>query len=291
VNRTVVITGATSGIGEQAAVQLAARGVRIVLVARDALRRDATLARLRAVNPVAPHAAHLADLSSIAEMKQVAADIARTEPHIDVLINNAGAVFMGRQRTVDHLAPSFALNHLSYYVLTLLLLRPLLAAPAPRVVCTSSRAHRLGRLNFDRLQVDGIAGYAASKLANLLFVRRLSQLAGQRLLINACHPGFVASRFADNTGLAWRTLMRWRKRLHGRTPAAGAGILLHLAESPELHGRSGLYFTDEGAVRPHLNAENDLDAQRLWNLSAQLTGVNWSPQPVWVGDYARTLRR
>ena len=274
--KTVVITGATSGIGAVAALHLAGRGARIVLVARDRQRAQATLAQLTAVGPGAAHALHYADLSAIGEMKRVGAEIAAGTARIDVLINNAGAVFMGRTRTADGLAATFATNHLAYYVLTLALLPRLLETPNSRIVCTASRAHEYGRLDFDRLQRDGVRGYANSKLANLLFVRRLTQLLGTAAVtVNALHPGFVATRFADNCGWAWRTLMRWRKASTGLSPEEGAQSLIYLAEAAELAGRSGGYFVRCQPAVPSSRARNDADAARLWEVSAQLTGMQW----------------
>ncbi len=275
---TVVITGATSGIGEVAALRLAEGGARIVFVARDPARAAATLARLTVAGPHAPHAVHFADLSCIAEMQRVGAAIAAAEPRIDVLINNAGAVFMGRTRTVDGLAASFATNHLAYYVLTLQLLERLRAAPAARIVCTSSRAHQYGRIDFDHLQRDGIAGYAQSKLANLLFVRRLAQLLGPGgVMVNALHPGFVATRFADNCSPLWRRFMRWRKAASGLTPEAGAQTLIYLAQSTQVAGRSGGYYVRCALTEPAASAGNDAAARRLWQISAQLTGLDFKP--------------
>lgn len=273
--RTVVITGATSGIGEVAALRMAEHGARIVFVARNPARARALLTRLRTVNPRTEHSWHLADLSQIETMRRVGDEIAAHEPHIDVLINNAGAVFMRATRTVDGLAATFAVNHLAYYVLTLRLLDRLLSTPGARIICTASRAHHFARFDLEHLRRDGIRGYALSKLCNLLFVRRLSQLlTGHDLSVNALHPGFVATRFADNTGLLWRTLMQWRKTTHGRTPEEGARTILYLAENTEVFGKTGLYFVDCMPAEPSTAARSDADAGRLWELSSQLTGVD-----------------
>ncbi len=275
---TIVITGATSGIGEVAALHLAGQGARIVCVARDPVRGAATLQRLRAAGPRASHAVHYADLSSIAEMKRVGAGIAAAEARIDVLINNAGAVYMRRTRTADGLAATFATNHLAYYVLTLQLIARLQATPGARIVCTSSRAHQYGRMDFRHLQRDGIAGYAQSKLANLLFVRRLAQILGAGgVTINAFHPGFVATRFADNCGPLWRALMSWRKRAAGLTPVQGAQTLIYLAQREAVEGRSGGYYVRCERAQPSVSAQNDADALRLWQISAQLTGLDFHP--------------
>jgi len=273
--QNIVITGATSGIGEVAALHLAQSGARIILVARSAERAKATLSRLKVINPHVEHRAYLADLSSIAEMKRVAAEILSTEPVIDVLINNVGAVYMDDTLTADGLAPTFATNHLAYYVLTLMLLPTLRASPHARIICTSSRAHRYAKLDFNNLQRNGILGYAQSKLMNLLFTRRLAQLLkDEPITINAFHPGFVATRFADNTNLLWRMLMQIRKKLFGLTPEQGAKTLIHLAESSEITATGG-YFVDCKLQEPAIHAGSDTEALHLWKLSAELTEVDF----------------
>jgi NAD(P)-dependent dehydrogenase (short-subunit alcohol dehydrogenase family) len=272
---TVVMSGATSGIGAVAAIELARRGARIVFVARDRARAATTLAQLRAVNPQVGHAVHFADLSSLAEMRAVGAAIAAAEPRVDVLVNNAGAVFMGGESTVDGLAATFALNHLAYYVLTRLLLPRLIAAAPARVICTSSRAHSYARLDFARLQRNGIRGYAQSKLMNLLFARELARrLADTGVTVHSLHPGFVATRLADNTPLLWRSLMRLRKATHGLTPAVGADTLIFLATAAGLDGDSGGYFVRRARCAPAPQAQCEADARRLWDVSAQLAGFD-----------------
>jgi NAD(P)-dependent dehydrogenase (short-subunit alcohol dehydrogenase family) len=141
----VVITGGTSGIGEVAAVALAKMGARIVLVARDKSRGDATLARLRDSAPGIAHSVHFADLLRLAEMKRVAAQIADCEPRVDILINNAGALFATRRLTEDGLERTFALNHMAYFVMTEGLRERLLAAGLARVINTASAATRAPR--------------------------------------------------------------------------------------------------------------------------------------------------
>lgn len=274
-SRTIVLTGATSGIGEAAALALARRGHRIAFVARDRARAEALLGRLRAINPAGEHAWHEGDLTTIATMKSVGAAIAAAEPRIDVLVNNAGAVYIGRPRTIDGLAPSFALNHLAGFVLTLLLLPRLRATPGARIVCTSSRAHRFARFDPDRLQVDGLRGYSLSKLENILFVRELARRLGPAgPWANAFHPGFVASRFADETPWPWRTLMKWRKAASGLSVEEGARTLLLLADDASLAGVTGQYYAHERPARPTPDACNDEFALALWQISARLTGLD-----------------
>src|SRR5271170_6198172 len=149
--KVVVMTGATSGIGEVAACELAKKGARIVFIARDPVRVEATLGKLRQAGPGVEHKAYIADLSSIADTKRVAAEIAAAEPRVDVLINNAGAFFDRRETTVDGLEKTFALNHMAYFLLTEGLKDRLIAAAPARVVSTSSTAHAGAKLDFDDL--------------------------------------------------------------------------------------------------------------------------------------------
>src|SRR5262245_50768128 len=150
--KVVVITGATSGIGQVAAEELAVMGARLVLVARDETRGEAMLARLRERAPGRGHTIHYADLSRLAEMSRVACEIAAAEPRIDVLVNNAGAMFNRRRITEDGLERTFALNHMAYLVLTHGLRERLIASVPARIVNTASEAHRGARLDFADLQ-------------------------------------------------------------------------------------------------------------------------------------------
>lgn len=181
--QVVVITGATSGIGEVAARALAGMGARIVLVARDKERAEAVLGHLRGINAAASHSVHSGDLSRLAEMKRVGAQIAAAEPRIDVLINNAGALFASRQVTEDHWERTFATNHMAYFVLTHML-RDRLTASRARIVNTASSAHKWGSIDFDDLQsakrFSPREAYGRSKLCNILFTRELARRWGRR---------------------------------------------------------------------------------------------------------------
>jgi len=203
--KVVVITGATSGIGQVAAERLAGMGARVLLVARDRTRGAASLSRLRERGPGLAHRAHYADLSSVADTKRVAAEIAAAEPRIDVLINNAGALFNTRRVTADGLELTFATNHVAYAVLTHGLRACLMAGAPARVINTASDAHRRARLAFDDLQAargySGLKVYGRSKLCNILYTRELARRwAGTGVTANSLHPGFVATRFGDRSG-------------------------------------------------------------------------------------------
>jgi NAD(P)-dependent dehydrogenase (short-subunit alcohol dehydrogenase family) len=273
--KTIVITGATSGIGEVAALRLAERGGRIVFIARDKDRAAATMEKLRRANGTVEHAALLADLSLLSEMKRVAAEIAE-EPQIDVLINNAGAVFNTRQETRDGLERTFALNHMSYFVITNLLLPRL--KPGARIVSTASGAHRRATLNFGDLQnrhgYSGFAVYARSKLCNILFTRELARrIAESGVTANCLHPGFVATRFGDQSGGLLAIGVWAAKRLGAISQEDGAKTIIHLASSPDVANINGEYFYQCDVDTPSAAARNDDDARRLWDVSARISGV------------------
>lgn len=273
--KTVVITGATSGIGAVAARRLAEQGARIVIVARDRGRAEQTLRDLHTASSGQAHGAFYADLSRLGEMKRVAAQIAAAEPRIDVLMNNAGLIATRNRRTEDGLELMFATNHMSYFVLTNLLIERLRAAGGARIVSTASEAHRRAHLDFERLQDQkGMGGYGTTKLCNILFTRELARrLAGTGITANCLHPGFVATRFGDDAGGALRTGISIAKRLFALTPAEGAKTMVYLASSPEVAGRSGEYFERCAPARPSREARSDEDAARLWELSARISGV------------------
>ena len=277
--KTIIITGATSGIGEVAAIALAGQGARIVFTARESARADATLAKLKAANPIADHAVHLADLSALAEMKRVGAELAR-EPKIDVLVNNAGALFNKRRETADGLEMTFALNHMAYFVITNALLPRL--QPGARIVTTASRAHSGAVLDFDDLQCargySGWTTYCRSKLANILFNRELARRLDERkwaagITANALHPGFVATRFGDQSGGLLRTALKIAKPLGAISPEEGAKTIIYLASSPDVVDVSGEYFNKCRVETPTPQARNDVDAKRLWEISAQIAGI------------------
>jgi len=278
--KTCIITGATSGIGQAAAFALAGKGARIVIVARDRRRADVTLDKLRAINPNAAHRAYLADLSGISEMKRAAAEISASEPRIDVLINNAGALFSYRKTTADGFERTFALNHLAYFVLTHGLIERVRASAPARIVNTSSGIHKRARLDLDDLQCsrgyDGVTAYERSKLCNVLFTRELARrLTGTGVTANSFHPGLVASRFGNRSNGLFTPLFFVIKTVFGLSAEAGARTLVYLASSPEVGSVSGKYFENCTEVLPGRWAEDDEAAARLWRESAGMTDIDW----------------
>jgi NAD(P)-dependent dehydrogenase (short-subunit alcohol dehydrogenase family) len=272
--KVVVMTGATSGIGEIAAQRLAAMGARIVLIARDAARGQKTLTRLAAGGSGAVHSIYYADLSRISEMKRAAAEIAAAEPRIDVLINNAGALFGARRVTADNLEETFATNHMAYFVLTLGLHDSLIAAAPARVVSTASAAHKGYTLNFDDLQAtqgySSFSAYGRSKLCNILFTRELARRwSGQGVTANCLHPGFVATRFGDGSGGFLSHVVRVAK-IFAISPQKGAETIVYLASSPDVSAQSGEYFYQCRPAMPTAAGRDDEAAKRLWTESAMI---------------------
>jgi NAD(P)-dependent dehydrogenase (short-subunit alcohol dehydrogenase family) len=275
--KVVVITGATSGIGEVAAQRLAGMGARMVLVARDKTRGEATLARLRSGESSISHSIHYGDLSRISEMKRLAVEIAAAEPRIDVLINNAGAMFGSRQLTEDNLERTFAVNHMAYFVLTHGLRERLLASSPARIINTASDAHKGRVLQIEDLQstkrFSAVNVYGRSKLCNILFTRELSRrLRGKGVTANCLHPGFVATRFGDGTGGLLSRVMSVAK-IFAIAPEEGARTIVYLASSPDVASVSGEYFYKCRPAMPTAEARDDTAAARLWMESAKLAGI------------------
>ena len=275
--KTVVITGGTSGIGEVAAVALAKMGARIILVARDKARGEATLARLRDSAPGVAHSVHYADLLRLVEMKRVAAQIADHESSIDVLINNAGALFATRRTTEDGLECTFALNHMAYFVATVGLRERLSASASARIINTASAAHQGATLDFDDLQsaksFGAMKAYSRSKLCNILFTRELARrLRGTGVTTNCLHPGFVATRFGDESG-ALMSRVVWLAKFFAISPARGAQTIIYLASSPDVAKTTGTYFYESVPALPSPTAQDDRSALSLWQRSAALAGM------------------
>ncbi|MEW6438990.1 MAG: SDR family oxidoreductase [Pseudomonadota bacterium] len=280
--KTVVVTGATSGIGEVAALELAGKGARIVFIARDRNRGELTLAKLNAKAPGLSHKVHYADLTRLAEMKRVAAEIAASEPRVDVLINNAGAAFAQRQVTADGFELTFALNHLSYFVITAGLRERLLGSAPARIVSTSSSAHRGMNVDLDDLQSTknyaSLKAYGRSKLENILFTRELARrLHGTGVTANCMHPGVVATRFGHESGGVLQPLLK-TVQIFALTPEKGAETIVYLASSPDVARVSGEYFVKNKIAGTSSAARDMKVAAALWRKTAELTGVDW-PEP------------
>jgi NAD(P)-dependent dehydrogenase (short-subunit alcohol dehydrogenase family) len=275
--KTCVITGATSGIGRAAAEALAAMGARIVMIARNEQRGEAMLANLRDRFPAAQHSIHYADLLRLPEVKRAAADIAAAEPHIDVLLNNAGAMFAWRKITPDGFERTFALNHVAPFVLSHGLRERLFAAAPARVINTAGALHHFAKLHLDDLRLErnytAFYAYAHAKLCCVLFTRELARRwAGSRVTVNCLHPGEVATNFGDRAG-GLIPLLFAVVHLFGNTPERGAGRIVRLASAREYAGVTGRYFYKKRLARPNPEAEDDDNAARLWDATARLAAI------------------
>ena len=275
-DKTVVITGATAGSGQVAAEALARLGARVVFTARDAARGRATLDRLVRANPDAAHDWVQADLSTLAAMKAASQALAGKVARIDVLINNAGAIFERREVTADGLEMTFAVNHMAYFVVTEEL-RPRLA-PDARIVSTASNAHAFGgALDFDDLQsakrYSGMTAYARSKLCNILWTRELARrLSGSEVTANCLHPGAVRTGFGENNNGLLKAVFGLVRPFMLK-PAQGADTLIYLASSPDVAGRSGGYWARRRLVQPSVAARDPAAALRLWEVSERVAAV------------------
>jgi retinol dehydrogenase 12 len=270
---TCVVTGGTSGIGREVALLLARRGAAVTIVGRNPERAAATVEDLRRAGARSAQAV-LGDLSAQAEVRRIAAALLASHPRIDVLVNNAGGLFLRRRSSVDGVEMTWALNHLSCFLLTLLL-KPRLVSSAPaRVVTVASEAHVTARLRLDDpAAVTGAAAYGQSKLANVLFTRALARrLQGTGVTANAVHPGRVASGFGANNGLLWTVVKPFVHR-RALSPEVAAPSVARLAIDASMAGISGRYFERDREVAPAPHAQDDLAAERLWTLSARMVGL------------------
>lgn len=277
--KVVLITGATDGLGKAAALALAKQGATVVIVGRDPAKTRATAGEIKEQSGTPSADGLVADLSSMAEVRRLANELRQGYSRLDVLINNAGAIFARRQATVDGYERTFALNHLSQFLLTNLLLDILGAGAPSRIINVSSQAHEGGAIDFDDLQGErsyGIGGgraYSRSKLANIMFTYELARrLAGAGVTANALHPGTVATRFGENNGGMMRLGMRMFHRF-AISAEEGADTIIYLASSPEVEGVTGRYWEKRRPIRSSPASYDEGAQKRLWDVSAQMTGL------------------
>lgn len=272
--KTVLITGASAGIGKATASELAARGARVALLCRDAAKaehaRGEILARTRgAAVDVVP-----LDLRSLASVRACARAVLDAYPRIDVLVNNAGVFPALLRITADGFEEQIGVNHLGHFLLTNLLLERLAASAPARVVTVSSMMHAGGEIDFASFRspakYDAMAAYRQSKLANVLFANELARrTARRRIASNSLHPGGVATEIARDS--AW--WMRAGIRLVGTSPEKGARTSVLLASAPEHEATTGRYFVSGREKAPAAAALDRALAERLWDESAKLVGV------------------
>lgn len=276
--KTMLITGASSGIGLEAAVKLARRGADVVLVARDAKKTEAAVSEVKQRSSSQKVTSLLHDLSTMAAVRACAAEFRSKHSRLDVLVNNAGGVSEHRKVTADGFEQTFAVNHLAPFLLTHLLLDMVKKSAPSRIVVTASVGHRRGTMDFDDLHFEKggysiMGAYGRSKLANVLFASELSRrLAGTGVVANSLHPGAVATPIWSKAPWYTKPALAIAK-LFMISPEAGGDTLVHLAAAPETATMTGLYFEKNKPVKPTRLARDEAVARRLWEVSEKLTGI------------------
>lgn len=285
--KTVVITGANTGIGKETARELAARGGRIIMGCRDMEKCEAAATEIRG-KTLNPHVyARRLDLASMKSVREFAERIEREEKRVDVLINNAGVMRCPSWKTEDGFDMQFGVNHLGHFLLTNLLLEKLKGSAPSRVINLASLAHIVGEmdfedLNWERRKFDTKQAYCQSKLANVLFTRELARrLEGSGVTANAVHPGVVATELGRHTGLHQSqfssSVLSPFFSLLIKSPELGAQPSVFLAVAEELEGVTGRYYDVMTEKEPAPQALDDEAARRLWEVSSKLVGLEERP--------------
>ena len=276
-SKTILVTGATSGIGFEAAKALAGMGHRVLLHSRTEAKGQEAHQRITRAAPDCEVSVVTADLASLSDVRKLADHVATRHDRLDVLLNNAGSAWFSRTVTPDGYEATFAVNHLAPFLLTNLLLEKLRASAPARIVTVASAAHRRAPLDFDDLMnskdCQVMRAYGRSKLANILFTRHLARrLAGTGVTANALHPGVVRTQIAQRNLFAKviGQLIMWAIAV----PASkGAQTSVYLATSPEVEGKSGGYYQDQRPTTPTAAALDEAAAERLWQVSGRLVGL------------------
>lgn len=279
--KVALVTGATNGIGKVTARELAKMGAATVIIGRSAEKVQQTRDEIRQAAGHAQIEGIVADLSLMSQTRAAADEFRQSYDRLDVLVNNAAIGASQRAVTGEGFERMFALNHLSYFLLTNLLLDIIRASAPARIVNVSSDAHRTTYLDFDNLQSErdwgraGFKAYGRTKLMNILFTRELARrLEGTGVTANAVHPGTVATGIWRGAGGVFGTVIGALAPLLMRTPEEGAQTSIYVATSPEVEGMTGLYFSDSKPVSPSKAAQDDAAARRLWTVSAGLAGLS-----------------
>ncbi|GGJ50147.1 SDR family oxidoreductase [Deinococcus roseus] len=271
--KTVVITGATGGIGKVTAQALSQMGAKVLVLARDAARGKDAMKGLSSDCEL-----YIGDLSSQEDLQRVCWDIHSKHEKIDVLINNAGAMFSDRLENPEGIEMTIALNHLSYYILSNLLLDLLIKAEHGRIINVSSQAHQMGYVDFTDFQYqdrryNALRAYNDTKLMNVLFTYELARrLKGTQVTSNCLHPGMVKTDFGKNAGGVLGKLFKVFRPIMV-TPEQGAKTGIYLASSPEVSEVSGKYFVNCMQSKSSVRSHDEGLAARLWYTSKELTGL------------------
>lgn len=277
--KVALVTGATSGLGKVTALELARQGAQVVIVGRNSAKTEQTVAELQDKSQSPRVSCLVGDLSVMSEVQRIAGEFKQHYAQLDVLVNNVGAIFDQRQETAEGLEMTFALNHLTHFLLTNHLLDILKASPAARVVNVSSGIHLAARLAWDDLQskrsytLNGLGAYSLAKLLNVMFSHALARhLRGTNVTSNVLHPGSVATGFGRNLSGGMRLLVELARPFE-LTPERGADTIIYLATSPDVEGVTGKYFAQRKQVLSSPASNQEANQQRMWQISADLLGL------------------
>ena len=277
--KTCLVTGATGGIGRVTALELAHMSANVIIVGRNPAKCADTVVGIREATGNLAVEFLVADLSSQQQIWQLAMDFQKRHTRLDVLVNNAGALYFGREKSVDGIEKTFALNHLGYFMLTNLLLDVMIDSAPARIVNVASSAHKLGRLNVEDAHSPnryfGWRAYSRSKLCNVLFTYELARrLKGTNVTVNALDPGLVATNFLTNNGFLGR-FGNFLLRVQGISAEDGARTSVYTASSPDMEGLSGKYVVKNRWVRSSKQSYDEVQQAALWEVSVNLTGVGF----------------
>jgi len=272
--KVCLVTGGTNGIGKATAHALAQMGATVVIVGRDAQKAARVTEEIRAASDNQNVDWLMADLSSQQDIRRLAAEFKTKYSQLHVLLNNAGGTFTTRQVSVDGIEMTFALNHLAYFLLSNLLLEPMIANAPARIINVSSDAHSGGKIDFENLQGErsysSFGPYGNSKLANILFTIELARRLEGTVTVNALHPGLTSTGFGKNNPGFLMKIMGVVIPLVARSPEKGAKTSIYLASSPEVQSVTGKYFVDCKVTQPAPQAADSAVARRLWDVSAEM---------------------
>ena len=272
--KTILITGGTSGLGYRTAYILAHESEnKIILIGSNNKKGQQAVERLIYETGNKNLRFLKADLSSINEIKLLAKDLIKEK--IDVLINNAGALFYSRDESIDQIEKTFALNHLSYFALTNLLLKYKVIKNGGRIINVASGAHRGIDVDFNDLEMsnnyNGWKCYKKSKLCNILFTKKLSELTSiNNITVNCLHPGFVKTEFGKNNKGFVSLVIKLLMNFFAITVEEGAKTIIHLANSEDVKDITGKYYYKSKIKQPSQYAKNKSSADQLWNKSIEM---------------------
>jgi NAD(P)-dependent dehydrogenase (short-subunit alcohol dehydrogenase family) len=275
--KVCMVTGATAGIGMSTAEALAGMSATMVVVGRNREKCESVVARFKRDTGNQEVSYLLADLSSQDQIRSLASEFLEKYSRLDVLVNNAGGIFLLRRKSEDGIEMTFALNHLNYFLLTNLLLDRIKASAPSRIIMVSSNSHRGKHLDFDNLEGKGLenpmTAYGRTKLCNVLFTYELARrLADTGVTVNALHPGFVSTDIAKNNG--WLVRLFQPLVMRSALPMeVGAQTSIYLASSLEVEGVTGKYFARKKAIESDPASNDETAAKRLWQVSAEMTGL------------------